>query len=863
MSSNFKLYFFMIKHLILFNIFDVIYSTYNICDIGFFPEFNYPKVVTLSNNYKLMLTTTGIYSFIPTLNKIVYSYNFTEEQKIKSNEEREIYRAQISQFPNETGGNEYVLCFIKNYIYVLDNNGQFLFYDHLNLTLNNMDSFSLVCYEYNSVNNYYTFLIIQNADNLEEQGKKILLIYFYRLFFTNEGKGNIVLYNNLSHYPTLNNGYYYYINSGGISCNNFVRDSSKIIYCFISISSVNDNQNLFALGINPNTYELSNNGNLQESEITFISSSIGNDRTKALVCFLNSREKGICYYYDINKQNFCESKILELNCTSENYALNTFFNSDKNEFAISCLQKSPIYFMKRISQDFNVINTETFRESSFNCIYLLSHSIVYVRNSRAYVTIIQSSCNEGYGIRFFDLSEPCRMENIRKYITEGEGEEEEKQGNNLTQELSNAINFSSNSLDYKHSSDDYYLHTDQNILSSFIESDRKNLLSDLYIKDKSQSYIKPNSDLINYESNEFISGKTEKIESIDNKEKLSDINIKTDKIKEIISDSKEGTIKISLSDKITEKQNSDFNIESTNILESESKLHSDIGITEYKAEYSSSKINEKITYQLETSTNSKDYIVSKSDFITNIILDEIINSEISTESLTQSYIEDSDKLKTNDTIGYSDESIKQSEKCFCHKDLPYLLFPSLECTSSCDVAQLLNKACKVDCISEETFQDLVHNIKTVIKNDTFSDEEEIIIVGNNVICDITTTQMKRKYNNISYIDLGECEAKLKQKHKINYLLILKFDIKLDDNSPTTVEYEVYNPYTKEKLDLSICRNEKINIEIPKILDEYSMLLYQNISSFGYDVFNKNDPFYNEICTVYSSEDSTDVLLIDR
>ena len=123
--------------------------------------------------------------------------------------------------------------------------------------------------------------------------------------------------------------------------------------------------------------------------------------------------------------------------------------------------------------------------------------------------------------------------------------------------------------------------------------------------------------------------------------------------------------------------------------------------------------------------------------------------------------------------------------------------------------------------------------------------------------------MKRKYNNISYIDFGECEAKLKQKHKINYLLILKFDIKLDDNSPTTVEYEVYNPYTKEKLDLSICRNEKINIEIPKILDEYSMILYQNISSFGYDVFNKNDPFYNEICTVYSSEDSTDVLLIDR
>ena len=874
MPFNFKLYLFLFKHLILFNIFDVIYSAYNICDIGFFPEFNYPKVVTLSNNYKLMLTTTGIYSFIPTLNRIVYSYNFTEEQKVKSNEAREIFRSQISQFSNETGGNEYILCFLNNYIYVLDNNGQFLFFEHLNLTLFDMDSLSLICLDYNSINNYYSFFIIQNTDNLEVQGKRKLLIYSYYLSFISRSNGKIILYNNLSHCPTIYNDYNYNINSGGISCNSFIRDSSKIITCFIPISSDNDYQKLLALVINPETYELSSNGILQENDITFISSSIGSDKSKALVCFLNSRENGICYSYDINKQNFGESKILELKCTSENYVLNTFYNSDINEFVFSCLQKTPIYFMKRISQDFEVIITETFKESSFNCFFLLSHSIVYVRNSRAYVTIIQSSCNGGFGIRFFDLSDPCSMKNIRENITVGEweeeeGEGEEKEGNKLTQEISDAINFPSNSLNYKQSSDENYLKTDKNIFSSFIESDSKNLLSDLYIKDKSESYIKQTSDLINYESNEFISGRTEKIESTDDKEKLSDLNIKTDKIKEIISDSNEGTIKISSSVRITEKQNSDSNVESTNILESDSnvqkiKLYSDIGITEYKTDYLSSKINEKITYQLESSTNRKDYIAPKSDYSTNNFNNEKTNSYISTESLTQSYIEDSENINIKtDVFDLTEEFKKQSEKCFCHKDLPYLLFPSLECTSSCDVSQLLNKTCKVDCISDETFQDLVQNIKTVIKNDTFNDEEEIIIVGNNVICDITTTQMKRKYINISYIDFGECETKLKEKHKINYLLILKFDVKLDDNSPTTVEYEVYTPYTKEKLDLSICSNEKINIEVPKILDEDSLLLYQNLSSFGYDVFNKNDPFYNEICTVYSSEDKTDVLLIDR
>ena len=865
MSFNFKFYFFLIKHLIFFNILDVIYTAYNICDIGFFPEFNYPKVVTLSNNYKLMLATTGIYSFIPTLNRIVYSYNFTEEQKVKSDEQREIFRSQISQFSNETGGNEYVLCLINNYIYVLNNNGKFLFYEYLNLTLNDLDSLSLVCHEYNSINNYYNFFIIQNADKIEEEGNKILLIYSYNLYFINEKPGKVILSYNLSHYPTLYNGYNYYINSGGISCNSFIRDSSKIIICFIPISSEYNFQQLFALGINPVTYEISTNGILEENEITFISSSVGGNRTQALVCFLNLREKGICYSYDVNNRNFGENKILELNCTSENYILNTIYSSDQKEFVFSCLQKTPIYFMKRISKDFEIINTETFSESSFNCFFLLSHSIVYVRNSRTYVTIIQSSCDGGIGIRFFDLSNTCRMKNIRENNIEGG---EEKEGNNLTQVISNIINFPSSSLDYKQSSDNIYLKTDENIFSSVIESDRKHHLSDIYFKDQSESYIKQSSDLINHESNEFISGRTEKISSTDYKEKLSDINIKTDKIKEILSDSNEGEIKISSSDRNTEKQSSDSIIESNKILVSDSNtqrinIYSDIVTTEYKTEYSSSKINGKITDQFESNSNSEDYILTKSDYNTNILIDKITNSHIPTESLTQSYIEESENIKLKTDIFEYTDDIKQSEKCFCDKNLPYLLLPSLECTSSCEVAQLLNKTCKIDCISNESFQDLVHNIKTLINNDTFNHEEEIVIIGNNVVCDITTTQMKHKYNNISYIDLGECEAKLKKKHNINYLLILKFDVKLDDNSPTTVEYEVYNPYSKEKLDLSICNNEKIKIEVPKILDENSLILYQNLSSFGYDVFNKKDPFYNEICTVYSSEDNTDVLLIDR
>jgi len=94
------------------------------------------------------------------------------------------------------------------------------------------------------------------------------------------------------------------------------------------------------------------------------------------------------------------------------------------------------------------------------------------------------------------------------------------------------------------------------------------------------------------------------------------------------------------------------------------------------------------------------------------------------------------------------------------------------------------------------------------------------------------------------------------------LIIIKFD-KINENLPNIVEYEVYDPITKNKLDLSICKNDKINIDIPITLDGHSVDLFLNFSSLGYDIFNKNDPFYNDICTIFSSDDDTDVLLIDR
>ena len=120
--------------------------------------------------------------------------------------------------------------------------------------------------------------------------------------------------------------------------------------------------------------------------------------------------------------------------------------------------------------------------------------------------------------------------------------------------------------------------------------------------------------------------------------------------------------------------------------------------------------------------------------------------------------------------------------------------------------------------------------------------------------------------NLSIIELGECEDTLKEVNNINKntpLIIYKIEKMTSLASQKNIQYEVYNPDTKEKLDLSVCLNYKINIYIKVILDEETLNLNQDLLNYGYDLFNSNDSFYQDICSGYTSSNGTDVLLSDR
>ena len=108
---------------------------------------------------------------------------------------------------------------------------------------------------------------------------------------------------------------------------------------------------------------------------------------------------------------------------------------------------------------------------------------------------------------------------------------------------------------------------------------------------------------------------------------------------------------------------------------------------------------------------------------------------------------------------------------------------------------------------------------------------------------ITTNNNYNEYKNVSIIKLGKCEETLKNYHNISKnetLIIFKNDIYQEGRLTPKVNYEIYDMKDKNKLELDFCKNIKIEIILPYIIEDNNTFKY-NISS----------EYYNEICYSYA------------
>ena len=179
---------------------------------------------------------------------------------------------------------------------------------------------------------------------------------------------------------------------------------------------------------------------------------------------------------------------------------------------------------------------------------------------------------------------------------------------------------------------------------------------------------------------------------------------------------------------------------------------------------------------------------------------------------------------------------------------------------------IMNKYCN-GFITDQQMVILYNEIKKLYLNSNY-DKNNTIFQTKNIIIQLSKLEdQKESYNsNISSIDLGKCEERLRFHYNIPKnlsLIILKLDKKNEDLTKTYVGYELYNPLNLSKLNLSFCREIRININTPFQLNDDVAKLYDSLKESGYNLFNENDSFYNDICSIYTSLNGSDITLADR
>ena len=137
-------------------------------------------------------------------------------------------------------------------------------------------------------------------------------------------------------------------------------------------------------------------------------------------------------------------------------------------------------------------------------------------------------------------------------------------------------------------------------------------------------------------------------------------------------------------------------------------------------------------------------------------------------------------------------------------------------------------------------------------------KDEVISSEKLVITFTTSTNQKKNLNNnMTKVDLGECETLLRNFYNISTnetLFMKKIDIVQEGMKTLKVEYDIYCKLfgtNLVKLNLTACGKSQISITIPIVLNE------------DLDKLNSSSGYYNDICYTTTSEDGTDILLKDR
>ena len=268
-------------------------------------------------------------------------------------------------------------------------------------------------------------------------------------------------------------------------------------------------------------------------------------------------------------------------------------------------------------------------------------------------------------------------------------------------------------------------------------------------------------------------------------------------------------------------------------------------------------INKEIAPLLSSSLINNNYAINCSFF--------------STEEKYSSFIDDLSPLEIKST--YPNTNIQTTEidnnENIIHTTQEEII--ENKRTSSiedCSAVELFTKKCGNgnETLSVESKDNLINNIindiingdlETILDSIINGEEDDLIIKEDDVLFQLTTTekQNENEYNNISSINLGNCETILRNAYNISTnlsLIILKVDYFIEEFNIPIIGYELFHPISKIRLNLSICDNTTVTYNIPVEIDEENL-----------DKYNTSSDYYNDECSVYTTDNETDIIISDR
>ena len=186
--------------------------------------------------------------------------------------------------------------------------------------------------------------------------------------------------------------------------------------------------------------------------------------------------------------------------------------------------------------------------------------------------------------------------------------------------------------------------------------------------------------------------------------------------------------------------------------------------------------------------------------------------------------------------------------------------------SFCSNIEIINNECHEN-ITNQQIEEIYDELLNILNNSYLDDD--MIIITENVAFQLSYLSQQKEDNEhlfISSIDLGQCEKVLKEKEHLDEeddLIILKTDIKSDDFQITYIQYDIFHPYTKAKLDLDICQNISVYIYSPSLLSSEDKSIYESLNISGYNLYDLTDSFYSDICSTFTSKEGTDIPMNNR